>query len=583
MDTARRSDTRLYLRLLAYVRPYWKIFVAAVVCMAGTAATEPLFPAIMKPLLDGSFSQRDTSQILYYPMLIVGVFIVRGALGFGADYCMAWVANRVVVDLRVAMFSRLLALPTRYYSDQSAGALISKIAYDVTGVTSAATSVVTVLIRDSLTVVGLLGWMVYLNWQLTLVTLVTVPVVAVVVGAFGRRLRAMSRAAQTAMGGITHVLGEAIGGHKVVKIFGGREQESERFGHANRVLRGFNMRHAIAAAGAVPLMQVVAATAIATVVSVALYQSAHGNVTVGEFMSFIMAMMMLLGPLKHLTSMNAALQRGLAAAESVFELIDEPSEIDRGTVRLSRARGDIRFEDVKVIYPQSKRAALNGVTLEIPQARTVALVGPSGSGKTTAAHLLPRFFEPTSGRILLDGHDIADVTLESLRANIALVSQDVVLFNDTVAANIAYGAMRKASRESVIAAARAAHALEFIEQLPAGFDTPIGEDGLKLSGGQRQRIAIARALLKDAPILILDEATSALDSESERHVQAALETLMRGRTTLVIAHRLSTVERADRIVVLQQGQVVETGTHAQLLAADGIYARLYHAQGVEAG
>jgi subfamily B ATP-binding cassette protein MsbA len=583
MDTARRSDTRLYLRLLAYVRPYWKIFVAAVVCMAGTAATEPLFPAIMKPLLDGSFSQRDTSQILYYPMLIVGVFIVRGALGFGADYCMAWVANRVVVDLRVAMFSRLLALPTRYYSDQSAGALISKIAYDVTGVTSAATSVVTVLIRDSLTVVGLLGWMVYLNWQLTLVTLVTVPVVAVVVGAFGRRLRAMSRAAQTAMGGITHVLGEAIGGHKVVKIFGGREQESERFGHANRVLRGFNMRHAIAAAGAVPLMQVVAATAIATVVSVALYQSAHGNVTVGEFMSFIMAMMMLLGPLKHLTSMNAALQRGLAAAESVFELIDEPSEIDRGTVRLSRARGDIRFEDVKVIYPQSKRAALNGVTLEIPQARTVALVGPSGSGKTTAANLLPRFFEPTSGRILLDGHDIADVTLESLRANIALVSQDVVLFNDTVAANIAYGAMRKASRESVIAAARAAHALEFIEQLPAGFDTPIGEDGLKLSGGQRQRIAIARALLKDAPILILDEATSALDSESERHVQAALETLMRGRTTLVIAHRLSTVERADRIVVLQQGQVVETGTHAQLLAADGIYARLYHAQGVEAG
>jgi subfamily B ATP-binding cassette protein MsbA len=578
MPASGQSDVKLYLRLLRYVRPYWKMFAAAVACMAGMAATEPLFPAIMKPLLDGSFAARDTAEILRYPLFIIGIFAVRGALGFAGDYAMAWVANRVVVDLRMSMFERLMRLPTRYFDDQSSGVLISKVAYDVTGVTGAATSVITVLVRDTLAVLGLLGWMLYLNWQLTLVTFATVPLVALAVGVFGKRLRAMSRAAQKAMGGITHVLDESIGAHKVVKIFGGQDYENRRFAHANRVMRGYNMRHAIAAAGNVPLVQVLASVAIATVIAVALYQSANQKITVGEFMSFITAMMMLLGPLKHLTGISATLQRGLAAAESVFELTDEPSETDAGTTRIARSRGAIRFEDVSFRYPEAQRPALSGVTLDIAPGETVALVGPSGSGKTTLANLVPRFYQPDAGRILLDGHDIRDIALESLRGNIALVSQDVVLFNDTVAANIAYGSMAGASREAIAAAAEAANALEVIERLPAGFDTQIGEDGAKLSGGQRQRLAIARALLKDAPVLILDEATAALDSESERQVQAALEVLMRNRTTLVIAHRLSTIERADRIVALDAGRIVETGSHAELMERDGLYARLHRIQ-----
>jgi subfamily B ATP-binding cassette protein MsbA len=388
----------------------------------------------------------------------------------------------------------------------------------------------------------------------------------------------MSRATQKAMGGINHVLEETIGAHKVVKIFGGQDYETRRFAHANRVMRGYVMRHSIAAAGNVPLVQVVAAVAIATVIAMALYQSANRGITVGEFMSFITAMLMLLGPLKHLTGVSATLQRGLAAAESVFELADQIAETDQGATRIARARGAIRFEEVSFSYPEARRPALDRVNLDIAPGETVALVGPSGSGKTTLANLVPRFYRPDSGRILLDGHDIRDIGLESLRANIALVSQEVILFNDTVAANIAYGSMAGAPREAIEAAAGAANALEFIERLPAGFDTQIGADGVKLSGGQRQRLAIARALLKDAPVLILDEATAALDSVSERQVQAALEVLMRNRTTLVIAHRLSTIERATRIVVLDAGRIVETGTHAELIERGGLYARLHRIQ-----
>jgi subfamily B ATP-binding cassette protein MsbA len=575
---SQQSSRALYFRLLGYVRPYRVAFVVAMICMALTAIIEPAFPALMKTLLDTGFGQKGDTDLRIFPVLVVVIFGGRGIIGFVGDYAMAWAANHVVADLRNAMFARLVTLPTRFFDDQSSGALMSKVAYDVTGVTQAATTVATVLVRDSLTVIGLLAWLMYLNWALTLVALVMIPLIAFSVRLFSRRLRIVSRSAQRSMGLITHVLEETIGAHKVVKIFGGEQYESQRFAAANSEQRGHNMRSTVAAAGQGPIVQVFAAVALATIIAVAINQSGKDVTTVGSFVSFMTAMLMLLAPMKRLADLNASLQRGLAAAESVFELIDEPAEDDKGVIELGRVRGEVEFANVNFIYPEAMQPALEGIDIRIAPGETVALVGQSGSGKTTVANLLPRFYHTTGGRILIDGYGIEDIKLASLRRNIALVSQDVVLFNDTVAANIAYGADPGITHDLVLAAATAAHALDFIEAMPMGFDTLIGENGVKMSGGQRQRIAIARALLKDAPILILDEATSALDTESERHVQAALETLMQGRTTLVIAHRLSTVERADRILVLGKGRIVEQGNHEGLLARNGIYAQLYRLQ-----
>jgi ATP-binding cassette, subfamily B, bacterial MsbA len=572
------SSRELYVRLLGYVRPYWGMFVVAVATMALAGATDPLLPALLKPLLDGSFVERNTYHPLLLPLGIIGIFVVRGALTFLSSYTMAWVSTKIVLDIRNRMFDRLLTLPTRCYDDRSSGALISKIAYDVTGVTGAATSVLTVLVRDTLAVVGLLGWLLYLNWRLTLITLVIAPGVALVVKLFSKRMRRMSQEALRSQGNITHVLQEAIDCHKVVKIFGGQEYEARRFEHSNRQQRGYNMRQTMAAAATVPIVQIFASIAVAVIISIALQQSAAKELSVGGFVSFLTAMLMLLTPIKHLTEVNAPLQRGLASAESVFELLDERPEQDSGGQTLECAKGRIEYERVSFSYPGSRREALDGVSVLIEPGETIALVGPSGGGKTTFVNLLPRFYEPTGGRILIDGVDAREVRLQSLRGNLALVSQDVILFNDTVAANIAYGRLRGTPQLAIEAAARSAHALEFIREMPQGFDTLIGEKGMRLSGGQRQRLAIARALLKDAPILLLDEATSALDSESERHVQAALAELMRGRTTIVIAHRLSTIEHADRIAVLQRGRIVEIGSHAELLAKNGVYAKLYRIQ-----
>jgi subfamily B ATP-binding cassette protein MsbA len=572
------TSTQLYLRLLGYVKPYWRTFAISILGMAVTAATEPLLPALLKPMLDGTFIHKDDTVIHLAPLIIVVIFFVRGVASFVGTYAIGWVGNKVVMDLRAAMFQKLLTLPTCFYDDHATGNLISKLTFDVTQVTAAATNVVTVSIRDSIIIVGLLGWLFYLNWKLTLLSLVMLPIIAVIIKIINARMRNASRDSQRAMGDITQVIEESVAAHKVVKLFGGQQYESSRFNEQANWARRHVMKQAMAAAANVPIVQMVAAIALAVIVYLATVQSKSDEATVGGFLSFIVAMMMLTAPIKRMTGVSEFLQRGLAASESVFELLDTPGEINTGNVTIGRADGRIGFEHVSLSYHQDDRFALRNINLEIPAGQAVALVGASGSGKSTLANLVPRFYLPSSGCITLDGQNLAELTLASLRANIALVSQEVVLFNDTIAANIAYGQMREVPEAEIIAAARAAHAMEFINEMPQGLNTLVGERGVKLSGGQRQRIAIARAILKNAPILILDEATSALDSESERHVQAALETLMQGRTSLVIAHRLSTIEKADRIVVLQKGEIVETGTHRELLARGGVYAQLHRIQ-----
>jgi subfamily B ATP-binding cassette protein MsbA len=579
------STSQLYLRLLSYVKPYWRVFAASIVGTAIAAATEPLLPALLKPMLDGTFVQKDDFVIRWAPLIIILIFLVRGIAGFVASYAINWVGYKVVMDLRGEMFRKLLTLPTAYYDNHATGNLISKLTFDVTQVTAAATSVVTVTIRDSIISAGLMGWLLYLNWKLTLLSLIVTPAVALVMYTINRRLRNSSRDSQRAMGNVTQVIEESVGAHKVVKLFGGQQYEEQRFTSETNWMRRHAMKQAAAAAANVPLVQLVAAVALAVIIYLATAQAKTDATSVGGFLSFVAAMLMLTAPIKRLTGISEHMQRGLAAAESVFELLDTASEPDAGTVAIGRANGSLRIEHLNFAYQREStdeksaiRQALMDICLDIPAGQTVALVGASGSGKSTLANLVPRFYLPGSGRITLDGHDLNELTLTSLRANIALVSQEVLLFNDTLAANIAYGQSRVVSESEIIAAATAAHAMEFIREWPEGLNTLVGERGVKLSGGQRQRIAIARAILKDAPVLILDEATSALDSESERHVQAALETLMQGRTTLVIAHRLSTIEKADRIVVLHKGEIAEMGTHRELLAKNGVYAQLHSVQ-----
>lgn len=542
--------------------------------MVIVAATEAAFPAMMKPLLDRGFQGASSFQVWWVPTAVLLIFVARGAASFIVGYAMQWVANNVLRDLRMAMFEKLICLPTSFFDKSNSGRLISKMIVEVHMVLLVATNVVTVVIRDSLVLIGLLAWLFWLNWQLTLIVLTLLPVLAAFSFRFSKRMREVSGKFMSATGDMTATIEEAIAGNRVIKVFGGHDYETKRFGDVSASYRGQAMRLAIAQSVQSPVTQLIAAVGVAAILTIALMQSRTGAATVGDFVSFITAMLMMFGPLRHLTDVNSQMQRGLVAAESIFSLIDENTERDAGKKTLARAIGSIVFTEISLCYPGRDRPAVEAVNLEIPAGKTFAFVGPSGSGKTSLISLLPRLYEPTAGKIKIDDVSIDELKLRSLREQLALVSQDVILFNDTIGRNIAYG-RDNISEEAIWQAVRAADLEQFIRSLPEGLQTMVGDRGVRLSGGQRQRVAIARAVIKDAPILILDEATSALDTASETSVKAAIDRLRHNRTTLIVAHRLSTVENADWVVVMDGGKIVQQGTHRSLIAESGLYHSLY--------
>jgi len=559
--------------------PYKGRLALAFLGMIFTAATEPALAAMMKVLLDKGFSVEGgpTFSIWAVPVFVIGIFTLRGVSTFMTTYMMTWVTTRVLNRLRQQTFNRLLDVPLGFYATSSVGAVINSMMFEVQQIVDMIKNVFISLIRDTLTVIGLLSYLMWLNWRLTLITLVLIPLIAIVVRLTGKRLRKLTQNFLTINAELTQVIEETTRAHQVIKVFGGQQYEKARFAQRAEKLRNYAMRMAITYAATVPITQIMTACAVSVVIVIALIQASQGQATVGGFASFITAMLMLLTPLKHLAEVNGPLQRGLAASDAVFGLIDASPERTGGKILDKRAAGRLDFIAVGFQYPGQSRLALSSIDLTVMPGETIAFVGMSGGGKSTLVNLVPNFYSVSTGEIRLDGEPIEQISLESLRAQMAVVSQHVVLFDDTVAANIAYGDPAP-DHIRIEAAAKAAHLADVIANLPQGLQTPIGDNGTRLSGGQRQRLAIARAIYKNAPILILDEATSALDSESERAVQEALNQLMHDRTTLVIAHRLSTIERASRIVVLSDGRIVEIGSHAELLAGNGVYANLYHLQ-----
>lgn len=564
-------------RLSSMIALYKGRLALAFLGMVVTAATEPALVAMMKALLDKGFSSESPFPLWMVPVSLVGLFLLRGIFTFLTAYMMTWVSTRLLNSLRQQIFNRMLDVPLGFYASNPVGKVINSMMFEVQQIVDMIKEVLTSMIRDTLTVIGLLGYLLYLNWRLTLITLVLLPLIAFIVRQTGKRLRRLNQTYLGVNAEMTQVIEETTRAQQVIKIFGGHRYEKARFQERAEKLRGYAMRMITTFALTSPSTQLIAASGLSIVIMIALVQAGNNQTSVGGFVSFITAMMMLLAPLKRLAELNGPLQRGMAATDSVFELIDAEPERDSGRTLTERAAGRLDFIHVGFTYPGQTQGALSDVNLSVMPGKTVAFVGMSGGGKSTLVNLVPGFYSVSSGEIRLDGEPIEHIALDSLRAQIAMVSQNVVLFDDTVAANIAYGDASP-DRARIEAAARAAHLDDVIAGLPQGLETRIGDNGSRLSGGQRQRLAIARAIYKDAPILILDEATSALDTESERAVQAALEELMRGRTTLVIAHRLSTIERADHIVVLAGARIVETGTHAQLLERNGVYANLYHLQ-----
>ena len=577
--TSEPTNKNLWGRIYGRVGAYWKGLALAVVFMAGAAATQPTLAVAMKPLLDEGFSGARPEYVWQVPLAIIGLITLRGICNFFSDYLLAWVANNVLLGVRADMFEKLLSMPDSEFKKGDTGRLLNRFTVDAGNVTSYASEVLTVIVRESLVVLAMIAVLLYMSWELTLIILVTMPISVLISRAFIARLRRINRDTVNMNAELTRVVSEGIDGQRMIKLFDGYAFERKRFAYVSGRLRRFDMRASTSDAAMTPITQVVTAIAVAAVIAVALSQANSGTLTVGSFAAFMAALAQIFDPIKRLTKVASRMQKMLVSAESVFTLVDQASEPETGTKTFEgRALGKVEFHNVSHRFADGQTNTLSNVSVTVEPGQTVALVGRSGSGKTTLVNMLPRFVLPLQGQVCIDGCDVSSLRLRDLREQLSLVSQDVVLFDDTIAVNVGYGALHEASEQEIRDALRAANLLDFVDALPLGLQTQVGENATRMSGGQRQRLAIARALIKNAPILILDEATSALDNESERQVQASLETLMKGRTTLVIAHRLSTVQNADKIVVMDQGVVVEQGSHQELLAQGGAYASLYQMQ-----
>ena len=568
---------RIYRRLLRYAKPHWGMFAIGVLGMALYAATETATAWLAREFLNATFVKRNPQSLWFIPLAIVALFFFRGVGDYVSSYFPGWVGRQIIKSMRSELFAHYLRLPARYYDSASSSQMLSRLTYNIELVAEAATNSVTVLIRDTLSIAALLAWIFYINWELALIALAIAPLITWLLQGVNRLFRRYSTRIQNSMADVTRVAKEAIEGHRVIRVFNAQDYERRAFEVVNELNRHTNMRLISTRSSSGPVVQLIASIALAVVMYFAIRQVLTHAMEVGDFVSFLTGLLLISAPLRRLIQVFVPLQQGIAAGASVFEVLDEPLEDVGGTRALGRARGDVEYRDVHFVYASEKGPVLRGISLRAPAGSTLAIVGKSGSGKSTLVSLLPRFYDPQGGAICLDGVDVREYPLADLRRQVALVSQDVVLFNDSIRNNIAFSTA-DATPQAVEEAARAAYVLEFADELPQGLDTMVGDRGALLSGGQRQRIAIARAILKDAPVLILDEATSSLDTHSERRIQAALALLARNRTTLVIAHRLSTVEQADRIVVLDDGAVVETGTHGELLAQGGLYAQLYRLQ-----
>ncbi len=570
------SAFHLYKRLLAAVKPYILVFILGITCTASASGIDAGLAWLIKPIIDNGLTDRNSQFLRILPLAIVGIFLVRGIAVFFSSYCVAKVGRSVVMDFRQKIFTHMLHLPASFYDRESSGQLLSRLIYNVEQVAGATTNALLIIVQESVLAIGLVVVMFLLSWQLTLLFMIVFPLIAWFVRYTSRRLRKLSTHVQKTMGQLSHIAEESIEGYRVIRIFGGESYEQQKFTAATRDNRRREMKIVATNAIGSAVTQIIISFSIAMILVIATLPSI--SVSAGSFAALVASMFTLLRPLRRINQVNNLLQKGLAGAQSIFELLDVVPEKDTGPLILTRAKGNIEYRHVNFSYPSTQKKVLSDVSFRIEPGETIALVGKSGSGKSTLVSLLPRFYELQQGYIFLDGHDIREYRLADLRNQFALVTQNITLFNDTIARNISYGRLSQASEADIIRAAEAAHAMEFIREFPEGLDTLIGENGVLLSGGQRQRIAIARAILKEAPILILDEATSALDTESERHIQIAFESLIRNRTTLVIAHRLSTIENADRILVVEKGCIIEAGSHAELLVQNGHYARLHALQ-----